>query len=53
MSKNLALDNHNMIPDFGTVFSNLVPAITITGIMVGCLLENIIAARNKFTTANI
>ena len=29
MSKNLALDNHNLIPDFGTVFSNLVPANTI------------------------
>ena len=52
MSQNLALDNHNLIPDFGTVFSNLVPANTITGVMVGCLLENITAARNKFTTAN-
>ena len=52
MSKILTLDNHNLIPDFGTSFSNLVPAYTITGVMVGCLLENITAARNKVTTAN-
>ena len=29
MTKNLALDNRNLIPDFGTGFSNLVPANTI------------------------
>ena len=52
MSKTLALDDHNLIPEFVPVFSNLVPANTITGVMVGCLLENITAARNKFTTAN-
>ena len=52
MSKYLALDNHNLIPDFYTGFSHLVPANTITGVMSGYLLENIIAARNKFTTAN-
>ena len=52
MSKNLALDDHNLIPEFVPVFSNLVPANTITGVMVGYLLENITAARNKFTTAN-
>ena len=52
MSKYLALDNHNLIPDFGTGFSHLVSANTIVGVMVGYLLENITAARNKFTTAN-
>ena len=54
MSKNLALDNLNLIPDFGTGFSNLVTVNTIyrTGVMVGCILENITAACNKFTTAN-
>ena len=48
MSKNLALWFRILVP----FFSNLVPANTITGVMVGCLLENITAARNKFTTAN-
>ena len=47
MSKNFALDNHNLIPDFGTGFSNLVPAYIITGVMVGCLLEGITAARPR------
>ena len=52
MSKYLALDNHNLMPDFDTGFSHLVPESTITGVMVGYLLENITAALNKFTTAN-
>ena len=52
MSKTLALDDHNLIPEFEPDFSNLVPPNTITGVMVGCLLENITAARNKITTAN-
>ena len=29
MSKNFAVDNRNLIPEFGTDFSNLVPANTI------------------------
>ena len=47
MSKNLALDSRNLIPDFGTGFFNLVPVNTIYRIMVGYLLENITAALNK------
>ena len=50
MSKNLALDNRNLIPALVPVFQ-LGPG-KFTGVMVGCLLENITAARNKFTTAN-
>ena len=52
MSKNLVLDNRNLIPDFGTGFSTWSWQIQFTGVMVGCLLENITAARNKFTIAN-
>ena len=47
MSENLALGNHNLILDFGTGFSNLVPAYTITGVKVGYLLENTTAAGTK------
>ena len=47
------IDNRNLIPDFGTDFSPLWSRqIQFTGVMAGCLLENITAARNKFTTAN-
>ena len=50
MSKNLALDNYNLIPDF---FPTWFRQIQFTGVMIGCLLENITAARNKFTTGVI
>ena len=49
MSKNLVLDNRNLLVP---VFPTWSRQIQFTGVMVGCLSENITAARNKFTTAN-
>ena len=52
MSKNLALDNRNLIRIVVPVFPTWSRQIQFIGVIVGCLLENITAARNKFTTAN-
>ena len=37
---------------FSLLLKDLISDFYFTGVMVGCLLENITAARNKFTTAN-